>query len=145
MFLNGPDGSTWISTRANLNLTNGSETHHYRCQRNDDAGKITPMTKSSPTPILVQSKLIELGERLARARRARELSQIDLARLSDVGVSTVASLEGGYAGVALGNLLKVMKALDLLEQVDSWLLTEMDEAIVSLGVRSASRKRARDV
>jgi len=94
-------------------------------------------TKRAPTPVLVQHKLIELGTRLSMARRARELSQIDLAHLADVGVSTVASLEAGYHGVSVGNLLKVLKALDVLDQVDAWLLPQMDDAIIDRGIRAS--------
>ena len=102
------------------------------------------MAMKTIMPVLVQHRLRTLGERLALARRARELSQIDLAHLADVGVSTVASLEGGHHGVSFGNLLKVLKALDLLEQVDSWLLPHLDPAVVEQGVRAVlPRGRAR--
>lgn len=93
-------------------------------------------TKTASTPIRVQQKLIAFGSRIALARRARELSQIDLAQLADVGVSTVASLEAGHQGVSVGNLLKVLKALELLDQVDAWLLPQMDEAIIDRGIRA---------
>ncbi|MFT7724391.1 MAG: helix-turn-helix domain-containing protein [Roseateles sp.] len=98
---------------------------------------------NSPVPILVRESLLTLGSRVALARRARELTQIDLARLADVGVSTVASLEAGHHGVSLGNLLKVLKALELLEQVNAWLLPGMDEAVVSQGIRAATRGAGR--
>lgn len=101
------------------------------------------MTTNSPAPIVVVERLVGLGSRLALARRARELSQVDLARLADVGVSTIASLEAGHHGVSIGNFLKVLKALDQLHQVDSWLLPQMDEAIVSQGVRAATRQGGR--
>ena len=84
-----------------------------------------------PTPVLVEHSLVGLGSRIAIARKARALTQADLARLSDVGTSTVASLEAGYHGVSIGNFLKVLKALDLLTQVDDWLAPSMDPAVVS--------------
>lgn len=101
------------------------------------------MATIRPTPILVRNRLIALGSRIALARRARELSQIDLAHLADVGVSTVASLEAGHHGVSVGNLLKTLKALELLEQVDTWLDPSMDEAIVEQGIRAVMPKARR--
>lgn len=94
-----------------------------------------------PIPVLVENTLLGLGSRIAIARKARTLSQVDLARLSDVGTSTVASLEAGYHGVSVGNLLKVIKALDLLAQVDDWLAPSQDPAVVSFATR---RLRGRD-
>lgn len=100
------------------------------------------MATTASIPILVRERLISFGSRVALARRARELSQIDLARLADVGVSTVASMEAGHHGVSLGNLLKVLKALELLDQVDSWLLPQLDDAIVDQGIRAVMPKAA---
>jgi transcriptional regulator with XRE-family HTH domain len=84
-----------------------------------------------PVPILVQRSLAALGGRVAVARKARGLTQVQLAFSADVGVSTVAALEGGHHGVSLGNLLKVLAALDLLAQVDDWLLPERDAAVLA--------------
>ncbi len=90
--------------------------------------------RSKPTPVLVDQALLGLGERLVLARKARELTQADLARLADVGLSTVAALEGGHAGVALGNALKVFKALGLLAQIDELLAPARDPALVQYAV-----------
>ncbi|MBC7728733.1 MAG: helix-turn-helix domain-containing protein [Microbacteriaceae bacterium] len=84
---------------------------------------------------MIENSLVRLGSRIAIARKARALTQADLARLSDVGTSTVASLEAGYHGVSVGNFLKVLKALDLLAQVDDWLPPAMDPAVVSFATR----------
>lgn len=91
--------------------------------------------RANPIPVLVENSLAGLGSRIAIARKARALTQADLARLSDVGTSTVASLEAGYHGVSVGNLLKVLKGLDLLAQVDTWLAPSMDPAVVSFATR----------
>lgn len=93
-----------------------------------------------PIPVLVENSLVGLGSRIAIARKARALTQADLARLSDVGTSTVASLEAGYHGVSVGNFLKVLKALDLLTQVDNWLPPSMDPAVVSFATRRLGRR-----
>ena len=93
------------------------------------------MIRASSIPVLVENSLVGLGSRIAIARKARALTQADLARLSDVGISTVASLEAGYHGVSVGNFLKVLKALDLLAQVDDWLSPALDPAVVSFATR----------
>lgn len=88
-------------------------------------------TFTKPTPVLVQRSLAALGGRVAVARKARGLTQVQLALTADVGVSTVAALEGGHHGVSLGNLLKVLAALDLLAQADGWLLPAHDPAVLA--------------
>ena len=91
---------------------------------------------AKPTPVLIQQALIGLGERLVMARKARELTQADLARLANVGISTVASLEGGHDGVAIANLLKVLSALKLLEQAHQLLQPERDPELVRFAQRT---------
>ena len=94
-----------------------------------------PTIRAYPIPVLIENSLVGLGSRIAIARKARALTQADLARLSDVGTSTVASLEAGYHGVSVGNFLKVLKALDLLAQVDDWLPPATDPAVVLFATR----------
>jgi transcriptional regulator with XRE-family HTH domain len=93
------------------------------------------ITRRRPTPVLIEQALVGLGERLALARKARELTQAELARLADVGISTVAALEGGHDGVAVGNLLKVLSALQLLEQAHQLLLPEKDPELIRYAQR----------
>ena len=98
----------------------------------------TKLTRSNlptaPVPVLVQRKLNDLALRAVVARKARRLTQQDLAHLADVGLSTVASIEKGHAGVALGNLLKVLSALDLLQQADALFDPMQDAGLVAYGV-----------
>ena len=102
------------------------------------------MIGSSPfVPVLVENGLIKLGARAAIARKARALTQADLAQLADVGVSTVASLEAGYHGVSVGNFLKVLKALDLLEQVDEWRAPARDPSVVSVATKKLAVRHGR--
>lgn len=96
------------------------------------------MTRSlpKPTPVLIHKALIGLGERLGAARKARGLTQAELAQLADVGVSTVASIEGGHDGVAIGNVFKVLEALRLLGQVEQLLAPERDPELVNFALRT---------
>lgn len=61
--------------------------------------------------------LDELGGRLARTRVRRELTQQELAAEAGVGVATVKRLERGQA-VGTDNLLRVLRALGLIEGLD---------------------------
>jgi cytoskeletal protein RodZ len=95
-------------------------------------GMTTPRIRPpKPTPILVQASLARLGKRLVRARKLRELTQEDLAHLSDVSLSTLRALEAGADGVALGNFLKVLQGLNLLDQVEDWLDPRRDPETVN--------------
>jgi len=99
------------------------------------ATKSTNSTLSNtPIPVLVQRKLDNLALRAVVARKARRLTQQDLAHLADVGLSTVASIEKGHAGVAMGNLVKVLSALDLLHQLDALFDPMHDKGLVAYGV-----------
>lgn len=76
-----------------------------------------------------------MGDRLVKARKVRHMTQEDLARQSDVGISTVRSLEAGGDGVALGNLLKVLRGLGLMSQADSLLDPARDPEMVNFALR----------
>ncbi|HSV47999.1 MAG TPA: helix-turn-helix domain-containing protein [Ramlibacter sp.] len=89
----------------------------------------------SPYPILPGRALGALGTRLSQARRARELTQAELARLAGIGVSTLASLEAGDPGVAVGNFVRVLEALGLLGQLDQLLNPQQDPALVEQALR----------
>ena len=75
------------------------------------------------------------GQRLTTARKLRHMTQEDLAHLSDVSVSTLRSIEDGADGVALGNVLKVLQGLGLLDQFDSLLDPQRDPEAVEFAVR----------
>ena len=83
--------------------------------------RYTPQQIPKPVPVLVQASLGRLGARLVKARKARELTQEELARISDVGVSTVRTLETLGSGVSLCNLLKVLRGLGLMDQIEQLL------------------------
>lgn len=87
------------------------------------------------TPVLVQASLGRLGQRLAQARKLREMTQEQLAHLSDVSLSTLRSMEDGADGVSIGNVLKILKGLDLLDQIDPLLDPQRDPETVAYAVR----------
>lgn len=98
----------------------------------------TKRKSASPVPILVQQALNQMGWRANIVRKARHMTQQDLAQLSGVGISTVAAIEGGQDGVALGNVLKVLLALNLLEQT-AGLFSLDDPALKEFATRQLMR------
>ncbi|UYG53935.1 helix-turn-helix domain-containing protein [Comamonas endophytica] len=86
--------------------------------------------QKSPVPVVVQRELASLATRAAVVRKARHLTQADLAHLADVGISTVAAVEGGHDGVSIGNLLKLMSALGVLEQTGKLFELQADPGLV---------------
>jgi len=92
---------------------------------------VPPRRPPKHTPVLVKASLERLGQRLILARKLREMTQEQLASLSDVSPSTLRSLEDGADGVSIGNVLKVLQGLHLLEQFDDLLDPRRDpEAIL---------------
>lgn len=83
-----------------------------------------------PFPILPARKLSKFGERVALARRARQLNQRDLAFLAGVGTNSIVSLEKGRPGGSIGTLARVLDALDLLSELDHLLEPQRDPALM---------------
>lgn len=94
-----------------------------------------PRRPPKHTPVLVKASLERLGQRVILARKIREMTQEQLAILSDVSLSTVRSLEDGADGVAVGNLLKVLQGLNLLDQVEELLDPRHDPETVAFAQR----------
>ena len=93
----------------------------------------------NPVPVDVHIALQSMGDRATVARKARNLTQADLARLSNVGLSTISSIEAGHDGVTLASLLKVLSALDLLKQTDEIFCLEKDPAFIEYGREHLSK------
>ena len=93
----------------------------------------------NPVPVDVHNALQSMADRATVARKARGLTQADLARQSNVVLSTISSIEAGHDGVTLASLLKVLSALDLLEQADQIFCLEKDPAIVEYGRERLSK------
>ena len=64
-----------------------------------------------------QAALAELGARLARLRLDLNRTQAELARDAGVSKRTLERIEGG-SSVQLSNLIRVLRALRLLERLD---------------------------
>jgi len=64
--------------------------------------------------------LAEIGERISRQRLNRNITQTDLAVQAGVARIVVQRLEGGR-GCILENLIRIARALGILEQLDAFL------------------------
>ncbi len=98
-----------------------------------------PRRSPKHIPILVKGSLERLGKRLIMARKLREMTQEQLASLSDVSPSTLRSLEEGADGVSIGNLLKVLQGLQLLGQLDELLDPRRDPEAIAFAERQVGR------
>lgn len=59
----------------------------------------------------MEKELESLGDRLARLRLSKDLTQVQLAKLAGVGQSTIASIEGKARAKVPGSLIDIAHAL----------------------------------
>ena len=89
-----------------------------------------------------QALLLELGSRLAAARLARNLSQAALAEQAGVAKRTVERLESGAVAMQLSGFLRVCRALDLLEGLETLVPEQTASPMAQLKLKGRKRKRA---
>ena len=92
-------------------------------------------SKARHVPILVAGALQRLGDRVVLARKLRGLTQEQLAQLADVSLSTLRSMEDGAHGIALANFLKVLQAMQLLDQIEKILDPQYDHETLAYAHR----------
>ena len=85
--------------------------------------------------------LSELGERLARVRLSRDLTQRRLGEQAGVGRTVVQRIEAGEP-VTTANLIRVLRALDLLDALDRLLADSAPSPVQELKLRGRQRRRA---
>jgi transcriptional regulator with XRE-family HTH domain len=61
----------------------------------------------------------QIAEHIATWRKLRGLTQTQVAERADVARTTIQSLERGEGGVSVENLLRVLRALGLLDKIPS--------------------------
>lgn len=86
--------------------------------------------------------LQELGQRIARLRLERNLSQAQLAEQAGISKRTLERLEAGAAATQLSLFLRVLRQLDLLERLDLLLPEPQPSPIALLERQEGRRKRA---
>ena len=83
-----------------------------------------------------------LGERLARLRLAKNLSQARLAEEAGLGVRTVQRLEAGMAATHLSGFLRVCRVLGLLDRLEALVPDAPPSPVALLKIQGRTRKRA---
>lgn len=87
--------------------------------------------------------LAELGDRLARVRKQRGLTQEALAAEAGVGVATLRRIEDGSDG-KLGSWLRLLKALDLAASIDALLPEDLRSPMAEARRRGRRRSGGAD-
>src|SRR5438552_1735086 len=82
-------------------------------------------------PLPAEDALLRLGTRINRARRARYMTQADLASKSGVSLSTIAAIESGAPTVQMGFYLCALFAVDSLAGLEKVAAISDDEAMVN--------------
>ena len=85
--------------------------------------------------------LAELGSRLARTRLERNITQAQLAEEAGIGVATLERMERGESA-RLSSLIRVLRALGLLERLDALVPEPLPSPIERLRLRGSERRRA---
>lgn len=85
--------------------------------------------------------LRELGGRLCQRRLERNLTQADMAIESGVSKRTIERLEAG-GSVQLVNLIRVLRALSIVENIDTLIPESLPSPMEKLKLRGKTRKRA---
>ena len=86
--------------------------------------------------------LRELGARLAGARLTQNLTQAALAEQAGVGKRTVERLESGEVATQLSGFLRVVRALGLLDRLETLIPEPTDSPIAQLKQQGHKRQRA---
>jgi transcriptional regulator with XRE-family HTH domain len=86
--------------------------------------------------------LRELGERLARIRLARNLTQAQLAQQAGVSKRTVERLESGSVATQLSGFIRVCRMLDIIERFDMLVPEPLPSPLEQLRLGGRQRRRA---
>ena len=89
-----------------------------------------------------EALLQELGQRIARLRLERNLSQAQLAEQAGISKRTLERLEAGAAATQLSLFLRVLRQLDLLERLELLLPEPQASPLALLEQQQSTRKRA---
>ena len=84
-----------------------------------------------------------IGERLARLRLSKNLTQKKLAEQAGLGLRTVQRLELGLAATQLSSFVQVCQVLGLVERFDVLIPEEQASPIAQLKLQSHKRQRSR--
>ena len=95
------------------------------------------------TTLTDEALLKQLGERLARLRLAKNMTQQLLAEQAGLGLRTVQRLELGEAATQLSSFARVCRVLGLLENFDALVPAQPISPMAQLKLQGRQRRRAR--
>lgn len=81
-------------------------------------------------PPAAEDALIRLGARISQARRARRLTQADMAAKAGLSVSTLLAIEAGAPTVQVGFYLAALFTVDALAGLDQVAVLAHDPAAI---------------
>lgn len=84
----------------------------------------------------------ELGRRLTAIRLSQNLSQRQLADQAGLGVRTIQRLEQGSAATQLSGLIRVCRALGLMDRLDQIFAEPPASPLEQLRLKERTRRRA---
>ena len=105
--------------------------------------EISHMKKSQNTtmpPMLTQS-LKNLGEHIARLRKARRMLQTEAAVRANISRETASRIENGDAGVAIGQIVRYLDAI--VPGMELGHLHQAEDAALAILESAEKRQRAR--
>ena len=94
------------------------------------------------TELSDESILKEIGERLARTRLDRNLTQAQLAGMAGISKRTLERLESGGSATQLTSFIRACRSLGLLERLDLFLPTPKVSPLEQLKLQGRKRERA---
>ena len=86
--------------------------------------------------------LQEIGDRLARTRLERNLTQANLAKTAGISKRTLERLESGAASTQLTTFIRVCRGLGLLQRFDTFLPKPLASPVEQVKLHGRKRKRA---
>lgn len=86
--------------------------------------------------------LREMGSRLATARLAQDLTQAALADEAGISKRTVERLESGEVAARLSGLVRVCRALNMVDRLEALVPSPMASPVEQLKLAGRRRKRA---
>jgi len=87
--------------------------------------------------------LHELGQRLAHTRLNRNITQAQLAQEAGVSKRTVERLEAGEVAIQFSGLVRVLRALNMLDRMEALIPEPTPSPMAMLKLREKTRHRAR--
>ena len=103
------------------------------------------MTTNELSTLMTDAAILaELGQRLARCRIDRQLTQAALAHQAGVSKRTVERIEAG-ASAQMVSLIRICRVLDLIAGIEQWIPQTAPRPMDLIGRKGKVRRRASSI